>query len=147
MSMHSIKIHSVHFYEVLAGRKTSEIRENDRNYQVGDVLNLQEIDDHGDHTGQEVNAEISHILQGGQYGLDEDWCVLSLSNTTHLKVALLVEYLRDRLEETCDCIECCYESIRNDGCSTADAAMTVKNGRSFIKLANEHLSKIGEVAA
>ncbi|MGF1704143.1 hypothetical protein L4D09_28045 [Photobacterium makurazakiensis] len=54
----------------------------------------------------------------------------------------LIIYLRDRLEETCDCIECCYESIRNDGCVTTDAERTVEGGRLFIKEANEFLSEI-----
>jgi len=140
---HELKIQSVHFNEVLAGRKTSEVRLNDRNYQAGEVLFLQEIDGNGDYTGQALNAEITHVLPGGQYGLDEQWCVLSISNATNLTTKRLIEYLRDRLEETCACIECCYESIRNDGCTTTDAEMTVEGGRLFIKEANEFLSTIG----
>lgn len=142
--VHALKVQSVHFNEVLAGRKTSEVRLDDRNYLVGDVISLHEIDENEDYTGQAMNAEITHVLSGGQYGLDEQWCVLSFSNVTHLNAKRLIEYLRDRLEETCACIECCYESIRNDGCVTTDAESTVEAGRLFIKEANEFLSTIGE---
>lgn len=147
LTIHELKIQTVHFTEVLAGRKTQEVRFNDRNYQVGDCLNLREIDENGHYTGQEMNTQICHVLHGGQFGLVEGWCVLSLKNATHSKAKRLIEYLRDRLEETCGCIECSYESIRNDGCTTADAERTVEDGRLFIKEANEYLRTIGESEA
>lgn len=39
---HSLKITSKHFEEVLSGRKTFEIRKNDRDFKVGDVVKLNE---------------------------------------------------------------------------------------------------------
>lgn len=142
ITLHELKIQSTHFTEVFAGSKTHEVRFNDRNYQVGDCLNLREIDENDHYTGQEMNAEICHVLHGGQFGLDEGWCVLSLRNATHAKAKVLIEYLRDRLEETCDCIEAGYEIQRTSGHSISDAQMTVEGGRVFIEEANNYLSTI-----
>ena len=44
----------------------------------------------------------------------------------------LIEMLKDRLEECCDCIEAGYEITRSAGCTTIDAELTVEGGRSFI---------------
>ncbi|TOH54203.1 hypothetical protein CGI80_00515 [Vibrio parahaemolyticus] len=143
-TLHELKIQSVHFTEVLAGRKTHEVRFNDRNYQVGDCLNLREIDENGHYTGQEMNTQICHVLHGGQYGLEEGWCVLSLKNATHSKAKQLIEYLRDRLEETCDCIEAGYDIIRSSSHTIGDSQLTVEGGRVFIEEANTYLSTIGE---
>ncbi|EKO3371243.1 DUF3850 domain-containing protein [Vibrio fluvialis] len=144
LTIHELKISTEHFIEVLAGRKTHEVRFNDRNYQVGDCLNLREIDESGNYTGQEMNTQICHVLHGGQYGLAEEWCVLSLKNATHNKAQKLIEYLRDRLEETCDCIEAGYGIARSSGHSTLDAEMTVEDGRVFIEEANKFLGSFAE---
>lgn len=39
---HGVKISPTHFEEVLSGRKKFEIRFNDRNYKIGDVVVLSE---------------------------------------------------------------------------------------------------------
>lgn len=41
---HDLKIWPEHFAAVVSGDKTFEVRVNDRDYQVGDVLHLQEYD-------------------------------------------------------------------------------------------------------
>ena len=142
--LHELRIQSVHFTEVLAGRKTNEVRLNDRDFQVSDCLNLREIDENGDYTGQEMNAQICHVLHGDQFGLEKGWCVLSLANATHAKAQTLIEYLRDRLQETCDCIEAGYDIVRSSGRTIGDSQTTVEGGRVFIEMANEYLSSIGE---
>jgi len=146
LRLHELKIRSEHFEEVLAGRKTSEVRMNDRDYQVGDILFLQEVDKKGVKTGQALNAEISHILTGGQFGIDDKFCVISLANTTHLIAKHLINYLRDHLAECCACIECSYEIIQKGGCTTDDAERTVTRARAFLSEANAFIKK-QEVAA
>jgi len=44
MTAHELKILPPYFEEVRKGRKTFEIRENDRDYQTGDTVILQEYD-------------------------------------------------------------------------------------------------------
>ncbi len=144
ITIHELKIKSIHFPDVLAHRKTHEVRFNDRNYQAGDCLNLREIDENGDYTGQEANAEVSHVLRGGQFGIAEGWCVLSLKNCTSKSALNLISFLRDRLQETCDCIDASYDIIKKAGHTTKDAEMTANDARAFIEMANEYLLKLGE---
>ena len=40
--IHSVKIQPHYFNDVLTGRKTFEVRKNDRNYRVGDYIALNE---------------------------------------------------------------------------------------------------------
>ncbi|GEO70520.1 DUF3850 domain-containing protein [Levilactobacillus acidifarinae] len=42
--IHNLKVLPEYFEEQMAGRKRFEIRKNDRDYQVGDQLNLREWD-------------------------------------------------------------------------------------------------------
>ncbi|WP_081299346.1 DUF3850 domain-containing protein [Gilliamella sp. Gris1-4] len=44
MTTHELKIKSEYFMDVARCQKKAEIRYNDRNYKVGDILNLYEID-------------------------------------------------------------------------------------------------------
>jgi hypothetical protein len=84
MTTHNLKTWSCYFIEVLAGNKTFELRKNDRNYKVGDTLNLIEVDEinfeldpinqtkHYLTTGRTHTAKITYILEGGQFGLDKN---------------------------------------------------------------------------
>lgn len=53
---HELKCRTEYFQRVVSGQKTFEIRKNDRDYQVGDVLVLKEIGPEGypDHGAYEV---------------------------------------------------------------------------------------------
>jgi len=86
---HKLKILPEYFKAVVEGNKTFEIRKNDRDYKVGDTLILKEwyighknyIDDIeicSDFTGEQIVKEISYVLEGGQYGLGIDYCILGL---------------------------------------------------------------------
>ena len=143
---HELKIQSFHFNDLLKGYKAAEVRFNDRDYQVGDVIYLHEIDENEVSTGQGMNAEISHVLHGGQFGIEKGWCVLSLSKTTHLDAQNLISLLRDRLQECCDCIEAGYPATRKAGCVTTDAEMTVKDSRYFVEEASVFLKGYEEAA-
>lgn len=72
---HIIKIASEYFLDVEDGRKHFEIRKNDRDYQVGDIVYLVEIKD-GDLTGNTVKVHISYVLKNcQQYGLMDGYCI------------------------------------------------------------------------
>ena len=67
MTEHKLKIKSEHFSDVINKTKTAEIRYNDRNYQVGDILILNEIDENGIFTGNKCVVTVTHILDNNQY--------------------------------------------------------------------------------
>lgn len=73
---HELKIAPEYFEKVLSKEKTFEFRYNDRNYQVGDILNLKEYDN-GEYTGRERYVEITYILQNFE-GLQPDYAILSI---------------------------------------------------------------------
>ena len=67
MATHSLKIKSEHYINVINGTKTAEIRYNNRNYQVDDILNLNEIDSLGNFTGNNCSVIVTHVLDDNQY--------------------------------------------------------------------------------
>ncbi len=67
MVEHKLKIKSEHFSAVINKTKTAEIRYNDRNYQVGDILILNEIDSLGNFTGNNCVVIVTHVLDDNQY--------------------------------------------------------------------------------
>jgi hypothetical protein len=63
MQVHRLKSWSYLFDAIKAGRKLADIRKNDRNYRVGDRLELQRYDNiDGAYTGEELNVEVTHII-------------------------------------------------------------------------------------
>ncbi|EHA1204523.1 TPA: hypothetical protein ACPJ2U_002049 [Vibrio alginolyticus] len=62
-------------------------------------------------------------------------------NTSSSEASQLIEMLKDRLEECCDCIEASYEITRSAGYTTIDAELTVEGGRSFIDEASRYLEE------
>lgn len=63
--VHELKILSEHFWPVVDGLKKAELRKNDRDFKVGDILALYEWN--GDYTGERVDKIIVHIADVGAY--------------------------------------------------------------------------------
>jgi hypothetical protein len=80
MKRHYIKISPQYFDATLDGVKKAEIRNNDRNYQVGDELFLQEYYD-GTYTGRCSLCTITHILEIDLLCkiAEPDWVSLSIT--------------------------------------------------------------------
>lgn len=83
---HGLKTDPDVFDAVWNGLKTFEIRFNDRDFKVGDWLNLHETKHSGEdmkaglpliYTGRSMLRKVSHVLSG--YGLAEGWVCLSLA--------------------------------------------------------------------
>lgn len=79
---HDLKTWPEWYEPAVQGRKTYEVRLNDREYAVGDMLHLREYHPAvsgfpGYYTGREHKAEITHILNGGQFGVEAGYCLLS----------------------------------------------------------------------
>ncbi|UOE78430.1 DUF3850 domain-containing protein (plasmid) [Parageobacillus thermoglucosidasius] len=64
---HRLKTWPEYFEAVLSGKKTFEIRKNDRDFRVNDLLLLQEYNPKTEeYTGREVLVEVTYITDFGQ---------------------------------------------------------------------------------
>jgi Domain of unknown function (DUF3850) len=81
---HDLKTWPVYFNAILSGEKTFEVRKNDRGFHVGDILHLKEFRDYGyggvqkGYTGNTTKRIVTYMLVGGQFGIEEDYCVMGI---------------------------------------------------------------------
>ena len=73
-----LKILPEYYEAVRCGDKTFEVRLNDRDYQVNDVLHLREFNN-GEYTGRELVKTISYILNNPDY-CKEGYVILALQD-------------------------------------------------------------------
>ena len=73
-----LKILPEYFEDIKFGLKDFELRKNDRDYKVGDIIVLKEYDD-GMYTGRKLKKKIKYVLTGcEEFGLKEGYCILGL---------------------------------------------------------------------
>lgn len=79
-AVHVLKCHPGPFQAMKLGLKGFEFREDDRGYQVGDVLRLHEFDPmtEAGFTGDVIQRVVTYRLPGGAFGVPEGFCVLSV---------------------------------------------------------------------
>ena len=87
MKIHKLKTDPFVFQASWDGLRPWEIRNNDRDYQVGDSLVLEETRYTGEqmktgewpleYTGRKLLVEVEFILAGPVYGLQEGWVIMS----------------------------------------------------------------------
>ena len=77
MKMHLLKINSIYYEQVMFGRKKAELRKNDRDFKVGDLIHFTRIDGS---EYEELNMFIiTHILPVRDIMPDsEDYVMLSI---------------------------------------------------------------------
>jgi len=74
-----LKTWPAHFAAVAMGAKTFEARTDDRGFAVGHLLDLAEYDpDKGASSGQVVTVEVTHLLRGPAFGIEEGHVVMSV---------------------------------------------------------------------
>lgn len=73
---HRLKLAKMFFNAVDTGKKSFELQKNDRNYQIGDILELHEMSDE-EETGRVTEKQVIYILEGFK-GLEEGYCILGL---------------------------------------------------------------------
>lgn len=79
MAQHDLKTWPPEFSAVLDGSKRFEWRKNDRGFEVGDTLRLQEWDpDRKQYTQREVTVEVTHLLRGPRFEVPEGYVVMSI---------------------------------------------------------------------
>ncbi|EDW2791981.1 DUF3850 domain-containing protein [Salmonella enterica] len=86
MTTHNLKIWPEHFKAVVYGLKRAELRKNDRDYKVGDWLELWEWDQVAAlYTGNVIDAHILHVVDVGAWL--PGYVMLSIDTGRPLKVA------------------------------------------------------------
>ena len=77
MTTHILKIKNEYWAEVYEGAKTFELRKNDRDFKVGDIIQFKLVD--SDIDISEFKYRITYILKDvPEYGLDKDYCILAI---------------------------------------------------------------------
>lgn len=76
--IHQLKTWPEYYQEVDKGNKTFEIRKNDRNYRIGDTLELLEYIPYVGLTGKSKRFWVKYILHGGSFGLEEGYVIMSI---------------------------------------------------------------------
>jgi len=74
---HKIKIQKQYYEAVRTWDKTFEVRLNDRDYKRGDYVRLEEVEGL-EYTGRAIMCQIKYILEGGQFGIADDYVVFSI---------------------------------------------------------------------
>lgn len=72
--IHQIRLAAMYYDDVASGKKSFELRKNDRDYKVGDTLEMQEFKD-GRFMGRIIRAKIVYMLEN-YTGLEEGYCIL-----------------------------------------------------------------------
>ena len=66
--IHALKVDKKYFWTIACGQKTFEIRKNDRNYKVGDLLALNEYDvETEQYTWKSCLVYVDYILTDAPY--------------------------------------------------------------------------------
>lgn len=68
------------FYKLIeSGKKTFELRKDDRPFEQGDDIILQEYDPHKkEYSGKEWHFIAGYIYRGVEFGLKKGYCIVSL---------------------------------------------------------------------
>lgn len=74
---HDLKTTQPYFDALKNGQKRFEIRKNDRDFQVGDYLHLQEYDAEKGYTGKDLFFKVSYILYDDMF-LQDGYICMSL---------------------------------------------------------------------
>lgn len=79
MKKHYLKTWTEYYNDIVSGVKKFELRYNDRNFKVGDVLVLQNYNKRTEeYEGEMIEKEIKYILHGGGFGLNVGYVILGL---------------------------------------------------------------------
>lgn len=74
--IHYLKISPEYFTAVACGAKTFEVRKDDRPFDVGDVLRLQEYEEEI-YTGRVIDVIVTYILRDTCY-CKEGFCIIGI---------------------------------------------------------------------
>ena len=77
---HHLKCETEYYQAIERKEKMFEVRKNDRNFKIGDMIYLKEtMKITAEETGREQGPfEITFIIHGGIFGIHKDYCVMQL---------------------------------------------------------------------
>lgn len=79
MTIHRLKVWPQFFRALARDEKTFEARKDDRGFQVGDVLRLEEWDpETKQFTGAEVQRRVTYILRGPAFGVEAGHVIMAV---------------------------------------------------------------------
>lgn len=85
---HRLKTWPEYFQQVWASNKLFEVRKNDRDFQVGDRVDLVEYEPESEKlTGREISAVITYVLHGGLFGIEKGHVAFGLLVLSHLNLS------------------------------------------------------------
>lgn len=92
--IHELKVWPEFFDAIMRGDKPFEIRKDDRNFSVGDILLLREYipeNYYGNgkpawYSNMKTTREITYILQGGKFGINEGYVVMGLKRGEYIPI-------------------------------------------------------------
>jgi len=77
--IHKLKIWPASFVAIMDGRKTFEVRKDDRIFNEGDWLELQEYEPElRAYTGRTTTRAVIYILRGPAFGIEAGYVVMSI---------------------------------------------------------------------
>lgn len=82
--VHEVKCYAPEFKAIVDGTKTHELRINDRDYRIGDVIREREYwpgiqHEEGSFTGRTVEVLVTNATRGGCFGLPQNMIVMSIT--------------------------------------------------------------------
>ncbi len=82
--IHQLKCWDEFMMDVATGKKSFEVRKNDRGFNVGDTLILKGWNNYfAEYTEQFIEAEVTYILNGGAWGIEEGNVVMGIKVITY----------------------------------------------------------------
>lgn len=79
MKIHTLKIFRCYLKDIERGKKTWEIRKNDRDFKEGDIIHFVDQDSEEFFEYPDNLFRITYILQNiNEYGLQEGYCIFSI---------------------------------------------------------------------
>lgn len=80
VKVHELKIVPEYFRAVKERKKTFEIRKNDRNFKVGEYIDLREYSGDKGYTGNRLCLKIVYMIESDWFpqGLKDGYCVLGI---------------------------------------------------------------------
>lgn len=77
--MFTLKTWNDPFAAILDGTKRFEFRKDDRDFRVGDLLDLREWNPSTEeYSGRHIRAKITYMIREGEFGCPPGYCVMSI---------------------------------------------------------------------